>query len=94
MATLVAVVPIAMIVFVATMVSVVPVDRIALAKTVLILPQPVGEDDDPPPPTDPFFVADAQPGAPRPWERGIQVGPYSTVNVLNRNLYTVIPIVS
>ncbi len=36
----------------------------------------------------------AQPGAPRPWEAGISVSPYSTMNAVNRNVLTVIPIVS
>ncbi|MCH8147932.1 MAG: RHS repeat protein [Planctomycetes bacterium] len=38
-------------------------------------------------------IPDAQPGAPRPWEVGLTVSPYSTVNVLNRNVLTVMPIV-
>ena len=39
-------------------------------------------------------IPDAQPGAPRPWEMGLRVSPYSTVNLLNRNVLTVLPIVS
>ena len=34
------------------------------------------------------------PGAPRAWENGVEVSPYSTVNLANGNVFTVIPITS
>ncbi|MCH9003642.1 MAG: RHS repeat protein [Planctomycetes bacterium] len=43
---------------------------------------------------DPVFIPDAQPGAPRPWESSTAISTYSVVNMLNRNVHTVIPIVS
>ena len=32
------------------------------------------------------------PGTPRAWENGVEVSPYSTVNLANGNVFTVIPI--
>ena len=56
------------------------------------------EEEDPngggPPPPGGTDIPDAQPGAPRPWEMSLRASPYSTVNLLNRNVLTVLPIVS
>lgn len=39
-------------------------------------------------------LAPLEPGAPRPWERGIDVGTYTNANLVSGNLQTVIPLAS
>ena len=47
-----------------------------------------------PPEQNIFARPPARPGAPRPWEAGIDVATYCTANAVNRNLFTAIPLVS
>jgi len=67
----------------------------------LIAGQTAWGDTAPPPPCEPWPAcaqggdfAPVVPGTPQAWERGIDVAPYATVNVVNGNVITTVPIAS
>ena len=62
-------------------------DGVAVAK-LLIVDENSGGGGEPNP--DPVYFPDAQPGAPSPWESSTTISTYSTDNMLNRNVQTVI----